>query len=240
MQRLTPFELVFESAAQTTFPSIRSALEQARQDPRDRDSFLMLREVVSLMRDLRPEEGLGEAVDQLAALVHHSYLFWAAGSITLDISRARLERLLGDEPEPSGDHPEPPSYYVQLPERRVWAEVIPGQSHEPLDGCFVYRDLEPASLRVLGIFGVYRDRPGFSVAEVSGPRSIGLARADGSRLFAPTLAGGSAAQLFSVAGGEELLELGWRTTIVGSRESGVWSPGASGPLSGSLYPTPSS
>ena len=39
----------------------------------------MDREVVTLLRDLRPEEGLGEAMDQMVALVHHAYLTWAAG-----------------------------------------------------------------------------------------------------------------------------------------------------------------
>ena len=38
-----------------------------------------------------------------------------------------------------------------------------------------------------------------------------LARDDGSPLFAPTLPGGKAAGLHSIAGEEELLELGWRT-----------------------------
>jgi hypothetical protein len=115
---------------------------------------------------------------------------------------------------------------VQLPERRVWAEVLPGQPHEPLDGCFVDRDLDPTSLSVLGIFGVHRDRPGFSVVEVSGPRSAGLARTDGSRLFASTLAGGSAAHLFSVAGAEELLELGWRSHELGAGSQALATAGS--------------
>ena len=216
MDRLTPFALVFEPAAQSTFPSIRSALEQAQQDPRDRDRFVILREVVSLLRELRPDEGLGEGMDQLAALVHHAYLFWAAGSITVKVSPARLEALLGDPTDTPASHSELPSFYVQLPERRVWAEVLAGQPHEPLDGCFVSRDLDPASLSVLGIFGVHRDRPGFSVVEVSGPSPAGLARTNGSPLFSSTLAGGSAAHLFSLAGAEELLELGWRSYELGA------------------------
>src|ERR687890_1700225 len=92
MQQLrpTPFDLVFETAAQTTFPGIRSALQASGQDPRNRDAFLMLRDVVSFLRDLRPDEGLGEGIDQLAALVHHGYLFWDAGSVTLELSPDRL------------------------------------------------------------------------------------------------------------------------------------------------------
>jgi hypothetical protein len=64
---------------------------------------------------------------------------------------------------------------------------------------------------VLGVFGIHPERQGFSVVEVSGPRSDALAREDGSGLFTPVLPGGAAAGLFSLVGGEELLELGWRS-----------------------------
>ncbi len=95
--RPTPFDLVFQPAAQTSFPTIREALELAGQDPRDRDRFLMLREVVTLLRELRPDEGLGEGIDQLAALVHHAYLFWDGGGLTVELPLDRLiERLRGD------------------------------------------------------------------------------------------------------------------------------------------------
>ena len=43
----------------------------------------MNREVVGLIRELRPDEGMGEEIGQLAALVHHVFLFWAAGASTL-------------------------------------------------------------------------------------------------------------------------------------------------------------
>lgn len=218
MSRPTPFELVFQPLAPTTFPPIRSALDQARQDPRDRDGFLMLREVVTLLRDLRPDDGLGEGMDQLAALVHHAYLFWATGSLTVEVSPRQLEHLLGDQAAQDGDRELPP-YYVQIPERRVWAEAIPGRPPEPLDGCFVYRDSNQTELRVLGVFGVYGDRPGFSVVEAMGARPHALARGDGSRLFTPTLPGGAAAHLYSLEGAEELLELGWRTYERGAGSS---------------------
>jgi hypothetical protein len=51
---------------------------------------------------------------------------------------------------------------------------------------------------------------GFTVVEATGPRPLGLVRADGSPLFAPTLPGAAAAGLNAIAGAEELLELGWR------------------------------
>jgi hypothetical protein len=231
--RATPFDLVFETAAQTSFPAIRSALAAAGHDPRDRDAFLMTREVVALLRELRPDEGLGEGIDQLAALVHHGYLFWAGGSFTLELSRDTLTALLTRPAEVRQEAIDPPAFYTQLPERRVWAQVVPGEPHEPLDGCFQYEALEPGVLRVLGVFGIHADRPGFSVVEVSGSRPRALARSDGSPLYSPTLPGGAAAGLFSLAGEEELLELGWRVSELGA---GSWESGAM--RSGRAAPSP--
>ena len=218
--RATPFDLVFESAIQTTFPAIRTALVESGRGPRDRDGFLMLREVVSLLRELRPDEGLGEGIDQLAALVHHGYLFWAEGGHTVRLSSDQLPGILGHAPL-SYPQPDGPALYAQLPERRVWAQVIPGDPHEPLDGWFQYHEPEAGLLRVLGVFGIHPDRPGFSVVEVSGRRPVGLARPDGSTVFSSTLPGGASAGLSSLAGEEELLELGWRVAELeaGSRLS---------------------
>src|SRR3990170_4494666 len=94
MPRPTPFELVFGPSAQEVFPKIRLALEQAGHDPRDRDRFLMLREVVTLVRELRPEEGLGPGIDQLTALVHHAYLHWEAEGRVIELTAEQLTSLL--------------------------------------------------------------------------------------------------------------------------------------------------
>jgi hypothetical protein len=223
--RPTPFDLVFRLIAHETFPKIRTELEQAGSDPRDRDRFLLRREVVTLLRELRPEGGLGEGIDQLAALLHHAYLFWDAGEPTFELSRQQLVTLLSVTPERDrGD--QPPACYVQAPERRVWAEVIPGQPHEPLDGCFIHSHSAPdgPALRVLGVFGIHPEREGFSVVEAMGPRPSALVRADGTELFAPTLTGGRAAGLYSITGEEELLDLGWRASTLAAQaaEAGEW------------------
>jgi hypothetical protein len=209
--RPTPFDLVFQPASETIFPSIRAALSQAGKDLRDRDGFLMRREVVTLLREMRPEEGLGEGIDRLAALVHHAYLFWDAGSLTVEFPLDRLAELLGHRSSPDENEAQGPAYYAQVPERRIWAQVIPGESHEPMDGCFVHGLPGSAELRVLAVFGIYPERAGFSVVEVTGPKPGALARLDGTDPFAPVLSGGAAAGLFSVVGEEELLDLGWRT-----------------------------
>ena len=221
MSRPTPFDLVFGDTAGRIFPDIKAALSQSGTEPRDRDAFLMVRAVVTLLRELRPEEGLGEAIDQLAALVHHAYLFWEAGEHTVELSQERLADLLAHPDRDAGTEP-PPAYYVQAPERKVWAEVVPGQPPEPLDGCFVHSSPGASSLRVLGVFGVHPEREGFSVVEASGPMPVALAREDGTALFAPVLPGGAAARLFSLVGEEELLDLGWRSrAAAGEVSAGV-------------------
>jgi hypothetical protein len=224
MARPTPFELVFERIADERFPALREALARDGHDPRDRDAFLMTREAVQLVRELRPDEGVGEAIDQLVALVHHAYLLWSAGALTLTVPEAELASIVVARPAlPADDAGLPAAWYAQLPPRRIWGEVVEGQPHEPLDGCFVH-DAPDGAIRVLGIFGVHPDRMGFSVVEAAGPLAAELARPDGTPLFAPRLAGGAAAGLHSIGGEEELLELGWRTRAVAAAAGIVGAP----------------
>jgi hypothetical protein len=221
MARITPFDLVFNRAAESSFPRIASSLAAGGHDPADRDAFLMDREVVTLLRDLRPDEGLGEAMDQMVALVHHAYLAWAAGGVTISVGREAAEELLA-KPAEAADSKDLPAYYAQFPERMIWAAVVENEAPEPLDGIFVSQ-VPGGDLRVLGIFGLRPERAGFSAVEATGGRAEGLAREDGSPLFDPTLPGGAAAGLRSIVGEAELLELGWRTL---SLAAGVETGGA--------------
>jgi hypothetical protein len=215
MVRLTPFDLVFSQIAEPVLPEIRASIERAGYDPTDRDAVLMVPGVVSLLRELRPQEGIGEGMDQLVALVHHAYLQWEAGGLLLPIPEDRLAELLSSPTAPPDPAEPPRAYYAQLPQHRVWAEVLEGESHEPLDGFFVHATAD-GSLRVLGVFGMRPERLGFSVVEAEGARVTDLRRLDGTPLFSPALPGGTAAGLHSIAGGEELLELGWRTRVMAS------------------------
>ena len=221
MPRATPLDLVFQPAVVTSFPRIAASLAASGHDPTDRDAFLMDREVITLLRDLRPDEGVGEAMDQMVALVHHAYLTWAAGAVTIPIARDTAEEVLSAVAPDGAEPKDVAAYYAQFPERMIWARVIENEAPEPLDGVFVSRDPQ-GLLRVLGIFGLRADRPGFSAVEATGPRAPRLTREDGSALFAPTLPGAAAAGLRSIIGEEELLELGWRTqglaAAVGSGE----------------------
>ena len=203
-----PFELLFQDSI-PRLEEVRIQVANSGRDSRDRDGFLLLSGVIQLLRELRPDEGLGEDIDQLVALVHHCYVYWEAGCHTVSVEGDELALLLAARRP--GDAVPPGPYYAQFAPRRIWAEVIPGEAHEPLDGCFVYSWSGQTSLRVLGVFGVHPERAGFSVVEVAGARPQRLQRADGSDLFAPVLSGANAAGLYALTGEEELLELGWRT-----------------------------
>ncbi|MBA2628213.1 MAG: hypothetical protein H0U85_09375 [Gemmatimonadales bacterium] len=207
--RATPFDLVFASLAEDRFPAIQAAALAGAQDLRDRHAFLMLREVVQLVHELRPDGGVGEGMDQLVALVHHAVLFWLAGTPTLNVTPSEIPGLVAPAALTPADGDTPPAWYAQVPERLIWAAAVPGSATEPLDGCFLAADANE-SLRVLGVFGLRPDRMGFTVVEVDGDRPRGLERVDGSPLFSSTMPGGGRAGLSSVVGPEELLELGWR------------------------------
>jgi hypothetical protein len=208
MSRPTPLELVFERFTGTAFPTIKQALEQRELDPADRDAFLLIPEAVTLLRELRPEEGIGEGMDYLVALAHHAYLTWEAGSLTVALASEQTDGLLEPAARTAPDGGDAPkAYYVQFLEHRIWARVIDDEPAEPLDGCFVHAAPD-ASLRVLGIFGLRPERVGFSAVEASGPRPSAAVRADGTPLFSSVMGVG---RIHSITGGDELLELGWRT-----------------------------
>jgi hypothetical protein len=202
-------ELVFPRLTGSTFPAIQKAVDEQGIDPTDRDAFLLLPDVVTMMHDLRPEEGMGEAMDYIVALGHHAYLTWAAGSLTVRLDADQTETLLRGMLETPALGEVPKAYYAQFLEHGIWASLVDDQPAEPLDGCFVH-STRAGALRVLGIFGIRPERFGFTAVETEGTRPEELARADGIPLFASALGD---SRLHSITGAEELLELGWRTTI---------------------------
>lgn len=208
--RPTPYDVAFGPGAEERFARIRESLGTTGRDPHDLDSFILDREVAAYLRELVPDEGVGPAVEQHLALLHHAFLYWLEGGYLIRPARNRVDRLL-ESPAPAADPAAAPrAYYVQLPERLVWAELAPGEPHEPLDGLFV-RPWPEGGYFVLAVFGVHPARDGFTVVDLDGHREGDLSRTDGTPLFAPALPGGAAAGLRSVVGGEELLELAART-----------------------------
>lgn len=163
-----------------------------------------------MTRDAGPD-----ALEAHVLLLHHAYLFWDAQGRVYQIEESTLRRAIAEQ-HITTQLPHP-AQYVQLPELRVWGAPNPASPPEPLDGMFVSAGAEPAAVAVLAIFGMRPDRPGFSAVGLEGRADaddpdgteieIEAARDDGGAAFAPTLAGGTAAGLYSVANAGELLLL---------------------------------
>ena len=210
--------MVFGAFAER-FADIRAELADQGAPPDDRDAFLLSREGVGLLRDLRPPGSPEEGLAQLIAVTHAAYLFWLGGGRTFRLSDRAARSLLEAPPSPASEAGAPvPACYIQVPDRLVWAQVVPGNPPEPLDGMFLC-PLGDA-VRLVAIFGLHPARGAMSVVEVTGTRQDNLERQDGSPLFSPLLAGGDRARVHSLAGAEELLELGWRTAELVSAKGG--------------------
>lgn len=211
--RPTPFDVAFGPESGDRFARMHASLKSAGLDANDLDAFVLDREVVSFLRDLVPEEGVGEAVTRHLSLLHHAFLYWVEGGWLFRLTRDRTRSLLAGPPAVAASDVEPllpRAYYVQLPERLVWAEVAPGEPHQPMDGLFV-RPWASNGYFTLAVFGLHPGHSGFTLVEAEGYPEEGLLRADGSPPFAPVLAGGAAAGLHSIVAEEELLELAART-----------------------------
>jgi hypothetical protein len=206
--RPTPYELAIAPWADERFSPVRQALAELGVDPWDRDAFLMARPAIELVHALRPDEGVGEGMDEFVALLHAAYLYWMHGEPLRRLEEAALTGMLGPvAPDPAREAASEVEY-VQFPPLRIWGAAGEGSAHEPFDGCFLVRRGD--RLAVIGILGAHPGRDGFTVVAVEGPRPIGLTRPDGGLLFGPVMEGGAEAGLHSVTGMEELLELGWR------------------------------
>lgn len=213
--RVTPFGLVFAELAAEQFPLIAEALRRQQANAADRDRFVLLEPVGRLLRMIVPDGAGPDALEAHVVLLHHAFLHWAGEGVVYRIGERTFRRAIA-EPSLSSHLPHA-APYLQLPELRVWGPPQADASPEPLDGMFVAATPEPDEVAVLGIFGMRPDRPGFSAvglqgrvdAEDPGGGEIEIAatRADGSAPFGPVLAGGSAAGLYSLANGGELLLL---------------------------------
>lgn len=213
--RPTPFDVAFGAIAPQRFPAIRDALERDGKAPADRDSFTLLEPVGRLLREIMPEDAGADALEAHVLLLHHAYLFWAADRRVYPIGESALRRAVAER-RITARLPHP-AQYLQLPDLRVWGSPNPASPPEPLDGMFVSAAPGSAAISVLAIFGMRPDRPGFSAVGLEGRADaddpdgneieIDATREDGGTAFAPTLAGGTAAGLYSVANAGELLLL---------------------------------
>jgi hypothetical protein len=181
----------------------------------DRDRFVLLEPVGRLLREIVPTDAGADALEAHVLLLHHAFLHWSGDRRVYRIGEQALRRAVAEPRLTTELHH--PALYLQLPELRVWGAPDTAAPPEPLDGMFVSAATEPGAIGVLAIFGMRPDRPGFSAvglegradADNAGSSEIEIAatRDDGSPPFGPTLAGGSAAGLYSVANAGELLLL---------------------------------
>lgn len=212
--RRTPYDLAFGADAEPRFTQIRDSLARTGRDAADADAFVLDAEVVTYLRELVPEEGIGEGVAEHVALLHHAFLYWLAGGWlirpTPDRARALLAGTAGTAP---ADPDTPACYYVQLPERLVWAELAAGEPHQPLDGMFV-RPWPAGGLFVLAVFGLHPGSDAFSVVAADGYPPGDPEREPGRAWFASILDGGATAGLHSITSEDELLLLAARTLPV--------------------------
>ncbi|HEY8062721.1 MAG TPA: hypothetical protein VID74_07980 [Gemmatimonadales bacterium] len=205
--RVHPFDLVFAGFRAERLPAIHAELGEQS----DLDTFMLTPAAVDLMHELRPDEGLGDAVDDFVALVHAAYLYWRDGERTSDLdernTRALCVPLADAEPARAGPSPER-ARYIQVAPQLIWGRLAEDGPFEPLDGWF---DVPSGTgLRMVACFGVHPERPGMSVAAVAGSLPAAISREDGTPLFAPTMPGGDLAGLHAISGPEELLLLGFR------------------------------
>jgi hypothetical protein len=200
-----PFDLLFGGFRAEQLPAIRAELGERS----DLNTFLLAAPALELMRELRPDEGLGEAVDDFVALVHAAYLFWRDGERTRYLDEAATRVLCRPFRAPATRGPgirTDATRYIQIAPRLIWGRLAEDAAFEPLDGWFAVPT--DAGLRLVACFGVHVERPGVSVIAIEGPVPDNVARADGTPLFAPTMSGGEAASLHGISAPEELLLLG--------------------------------
>lgn len=202
-----PFDLVFGPLVDSHFPAIRDALSADA----DLDAFLVCTPALELLQELRPEEGLGEAVDDFVAFVHAAWRYWVDGAATRPLDAEATRALCA--PEGLVTPPAPrAAQYIQVAPRLVWGQLADGEQWEPLDGWFALPDA--AGLRVVACFGLHPERPGLTVAAVTGMAPPAAPRADGSPPFAPQMQGGDLAGLHALADTGELLLLAWRAASI--------------------------
>lgn len=203
--RATPFSLVFELLASERFPAIRDAM----QGDHSLGRFLMAPPAVDLLHELRPDEGLGDAVDDFVTFVYAAYRHWVDDLRRIELDEAATRALLDSRRERRA-RPGQRSAYVQVAPRLLWSKVGDSDQHEPIDGWFAIP--EGDQLRVVACLGVHPARPGLSVVSALGADPPPPLR-DAGAPFEPLMEGGKAAGLHSVASADELLWLGWGVAL---------------------------
>jgi len=220
--RPTPFELAFAELARDRFPAIAQTFADGALSSADRDRFVLLEPVGRLLREIAADGTGPDALEAHMLMLHHAYRHWAGGGWVHRIGETALRRAAagGGGAASITSHLPNQALYLQLPELKVWGTAAADGAPEPLDGLFVTETVQPGRIAVLGIFGIREGRAGFTAVGLDGHADaddptgseieVAAARADGSERFAPTIAGGAQAGLYSIANAGELLLLACR------------------------------
>lgn len=209
--RLTPFELVFADRLDA-FETIKADATRLGRDPRSPIDFPNVPATQRMLDAVESEELVAAeplAAAEYLALLYASYRFWDAGRVVIPVARDPLAARLTVDPPARRPQIPAGACYLQLPERWFWAQIAEGAPHEPLDGMFVAAAPRDEQITTLAVFGLHPERAGFGQISVSvHPDDVTAARdAAPAPRFVPTLPGGEAAQLHSIASVGELLLL---------------------------------
>ena len=199
--RAYPWTALVDALGQPRFEEIKAELASTGVAPFDADAFALMGAVGRTLRELVPDDAPAEAVTAYLQLLHLLYLHWAAGHPVRSAPRERLSALLA---APAPAPPTPPGvWYVQLPERLVWASPTAGAAHEPMDGAFAA--IEAGRFRVLAVLGFRPERQGFTTLGAAVPLPLAARpRADGSAPFSSVLPAGERMGFVSVTTEDEL------------------------------------
>lgn len=210
-ERPLPWTGLVAGIGEPHLQDIRTSIESGKVDDLDRDAFLLNGATGAVLRDLMPEEAPAESINAYGALLHMLYAAWVRDWPTIRITEPVLRAAISGEYPLSHSPTLPLVAYIQLPERLVWGEPVPGDAHEPLDGVFVIATSE--KVHVLAILGFRLERDGFSTMEgaIALPSPSASARDSGAHAFAAAMPGGSEAGLISVVDEVELATLVMRT-----------------------------
>ena len=203
--RVHPYAVVFGNGIDARFGAIRAAVDSDRS----LDVFLAAAPTVELLHDLRPDAGLGDAIDDFVAFVHAAFWYWCDGLLNVEFDADATRQLCapsGVAPPPGG--PPQATKYIQVAPHLVWGQPVPDSPFEPLDGWFLVP--APGGVRMVACFGVHPARPGLSVTAADLDSLADLGRADRTEPFSPTMPGGERAGLYAVTTVAELQLLALR------------------------------
>jgi hypothetical protein len=213
MTRIIPSDLIFGEAIERRFRSVQTEAELSRRDCTDPAQFAALSTVQHLLTEIESPKLLEQnpsAAAEYLILLYAAFRFWEGGKQVIQVQRSQWDETFiadftsADLPDLAGG-----ACYVQLPERRFWAQIESSAPHEPLDGCYVATSRDGRQVVVVAILGLRKGRSGFSQVSLTVMREELVAARTIARTpaFAPVMDGGAEAGFKSVESQAELLLL---------------------------------